>query len=69
MLVLLVKLQLRFKVVFKLLLFITEGLFDSGKSLGAFHSTGGPRIVLFLRTQGTVLLTKPYYSGTDLVLK
>ena len=32
-------------------------------------STGGPRIVLFLRTQGTVLLTKPYYSGTDLVLK
>ena len=32
-------------------------------------TTGGPRIVLFLRTQGTVLLTKPYYSGTDLVLK
>ena len=31
--------------------------------------TGGPRIVLFLSTQGTVLLTKPYYSGTDLVLK
>ena len=33
------------------------------------EGTGGPRIVLFLRTQGTVLLTKPYYSGTDLVLK
>ena len=31
--------------------------------------TGGPRIVLFLRTQVTVLLRKPYYSGTDLVLK
>ena len=31
--------------------------------------TGGPRIVLFLRPQGTVLLRKPYYSGTDLVLK
>ena len=33
------------------------------------RSTGGPRIVRFLRTQGTVLLTKPYYLGTDLVLK
>ena len=31
--------------------------------------TGGPRIVLFLRSQGTILLLKPYYSGTDLVLK
>ena len=31
--------------------------------------TGGPQIALFLRTQGTVLLRKPYYSGTDLVLK
>ena len=30
--------------------------------------TGGPRIVLFLRPQGTVLLRNPYYSGTDLVL-
>ena len=36
---------------------------------GSLDSTGGPRIVLFLRTQGTVLLTKPYYSGTELVLK
>ena len=34
-----------------------------------FWSTGGPQIVLFLRPQGTVLLRKPYYSGTDLVLK
>ena len=32
-------------------------------------NTGGPQIVLFLRPQGTVLLRKPYYSGTDLVLK
>jgi hypothetical protein len=32
-------------------------------------STGGPQIVLFLRPQGTVLLRKPYYLGTDLVLK
>ena len=31
--------------------------------------TGGPQIVLFLRPQVTVLLRKPYYSGTDLVLK
>ena len=31
--------------------------------------TRGPWIVLFFCTQGTVLLTKPYYSGTDLVLK
>ena len=31
--------------------------------------TGGPQIVLFLRPQGTILLRKPYYSGTDLVLK
>ena len=31
--------------------------------------TGGPQIVLFLRPQGTVLLRKPYYSETDLVLK
>ena len=37
--------------------------------VGCHLNTGGPRIVLFLRTQGTVLLTKPYYSGTDLVLK
>ena len=34
-----------------------------------YQNTGGPQIVLFLCTQGTVLLTKPYYSGTDLVLK
>ena len=26
-------------------------------------------IVLFLRSQGTVLLRKPYYLGTDLLLK
>ena len=32
-------------------------------------TTGGPQIVRFLRPQGTVLLQKPYYSGTDLVLK
>ena len=31
--------------------------------------TGGPQIVLFLCPQGTVLLRKPYYLGTDLVLK
>ena len=31
--------------------------------------TGSPWIVLFLQPQGTVLLRKPYYSGTDLVLK
>ena len=29
--------------------------------------TGGPQIVL--HPKGTVLLRKPYYSGTDLVLK
>ena len=34
-----------------------------------FISTGGPRIVLFLRPQETVLLRKLYYLGTDLVLK
>ena len=34
-----------------------------------FSNTGGPQIVLFLRSQGTVLLKKPYYSGTYLVLK
>ena len=33
------------------------------------RDTGGPQIVLFLRPQGTVLLRKPYYLGTDLVLK
>ena len=33
------------------------------------RDTGGPQIVLFLYHQGTVLLGKPYYSGTDLVLK
>ena len=32
-------------------------------------STGSPQIVLFLRPQGSVLLRKLYYSGTDLVLK
>ena len=32
-------------------------------------NTGGPQILLFLRPQGTVLLRKSYYSGTDLVLK
>jgi hypothetical protein len=31
--------------------------------------TGDPQMVLFLRPQGTVLLRKPYYLGTDLVLK
>ena len=34
-----------------------------------FSNTGSPQIVRFLRPQGTVLLRKPYYSGTDLVLK
>ena len=34
-----------------------------------FSNTVGPQIVLFLRSQGTVLLKKPYYSGTDLVLR
>ena len=29
----------------------------------------GPQIVLFLRLQGTELLRKLYYLGTDLVLK
>ena len=33
------------------------------------RDTGGPQIVLFLCPQGTILLRKPYYSGTDLVLK
>ena len=34
-----------------------------------FVGTGGPQIVLFLRPKRTVLLRKPYYFGTDLVLK
>ena len=31
--------------------------------------TGSPQIVLFLRSRGTVLLRKPSYLWTDLVLK
>ena len=34
-----------------------------------FNTIGGVQIVLFLRPKGTVLLRKPYYFGTDLVLK
>ena len=47
----------------------TQKIMQKGYSHALHTYTGGPRIVLFLRTQGTVLLTKPYYSGTDLVLK
>ena len=48
----------------------TANIRDVGRSEnhgGGDSITGGPQIVL--RPQGTVLLRKPYYSGTDLVLK
>ena len=42
---------------------------DRPDSFEKSATTGGPQIVLFLRSQGTILLRKPYYLGTDLVLK
>ena len=40
-----------------------------GQKLQFFGGTGISRLVRFFGPQGTALLQKPHYLGTDLVLK
>ena len=47
---------------------LEQGLRSKKKKSSNWY-TGGSQIVLFLHPQGTVLLRKPYYLGTNLVLK